>query len=519
MTLVSMVTILLAGPAATAEVPAAAPVAPSAETAVAAPDPMEAGWKRLRLGDFSGAREMFAAAAEQRPTSPAPRLALAAVALGGPALDLATAESEAQRAFDLDPSSPDLRASFAAKLRDEGMLAAAEAQTQAALAKFPDHPALLHVLGTIRERRGEADAALRVLQRAAAAAPDDPAIQRDLGLALARSSYTGRAAQLLVAARDRNPGDLEVRRALVAFYQSVKDEPHRSAEEAAVKQLEAVESRAAAKKAALQKMSREIEALEATAGQAGAPDEQLRELWMLYDRRGDMAWNLPRLERVARARGGVAGEAMAALAQIEGGAAEPAGGQLRALAAAHPADPTVLLAVFQAYGRGRDSKRLLDFGKAAVAAAPESAAAQLHLGIALAANGDPTAAETALRKGLRLDPDDVDGLLHLASLLRARGADAEADGLLAHAAKVEPDAPRVFLALGLASLKAGQNEAATRDLVRCEELGGRHPLLFRSLGDLARQRGEASEASRYYRLSLAANPNQPDLKVLLGLLD
>jgi tetratricopeptide (TPR) repeat protein len=495
------------------------PTAPGVEAASTAPDPIEQGWKRSRLGDFIGAREVFGAAAAQRPTSSAPRLALALLALEGATPDLAAAESEAASAFDLDPSSPVPRVRFAAQLRDKGLLDAAEAQAHAGLAKFPDHPALLHVLGTIRQKRGEHDAALRLLQRAAAAAPDDPLIQRDLALALAQGNFTGKAAQLLVSARARNPRDLEVRRALEAFYRSVKDEPHRSAEEKVVKQLEALEAHSAAKEAALQSMSRRIDALEAAAAQPGAPEEKLRELWNLYQRRGDMGWNLPRLERVARARGGVAGEAMTALARFEGGEAALAAEQMLTLADAHPADPTVLLALFEAYGRGRDPQRLVAFGRAAVAAAPEAATAHLHLGIALASAGEGAAAETSLRKGLELDPDDVDGLLHLASLLRARGAKSEADVLLRHAAEVEPDAPRVFLALGLAEIQAGRSEDATRDLLRSEELGGRHPLLFRSLGELARSRGERNEANRYYRLSLAANPDQPDLKVLLDLGD
>jgi len=468
---------------------------------------------RLSMGDPYGAEEVIRAALAVAPDDIQLHVALAMTLAEAEPPRLDEAEVEARRAYKIDPSTPDALVRLAVILRDAGRLDGAEAVLQEALGRFPDHANLLHILGTVRSARGEDRPALRLLKQASELAQADMQIRRDFGLELVAIGYNGRALQTLLPVRHHMPDDLETREALGRIYRELDDEKHAAEEEAVARRLAADAAREETLATAIRSLSQRIHALEETAASASPPAGTFADLLQLYNQRGDMAWNLPRLAQLAVGRpDSLEARATLGLLRLRGGEPEAAAKIFSEVLEASPAEPLALRGVFLLYREGRDQERLMAIARRAVEAKPEKSAAHLYLGIALLEQKDPEGATREMRQAVELDPTNLEALLRLATHLQAQKKLEEAEELLRRAIKADPQAARPHMELGVVLLKRGERADAAEHLTRALELGNRHFLLFRSLGDLAGADGDREAAVAYYELSLSANPNQPGLR-------
>jgi tetratricopeptide (TPR) repeat protein len=472
------------------------------------PEEVEA---RLRLQDTAGALELLDGRADEVDAVERHRLRAEVLAQQVP-VPLEAIESELLAAFDADPSTPADLVELGVQLRDAGRLDRAEAILYRGLSRFPDHPRLLQVLGTVRSRRGEVGPGARLLQKADDLLPDDPGIRRDLGLALAEAGMQGRALVLLVEARDRAPDDLPVRQALAGTYGTVGDRIHAAEEERSITRLDAFRRQTEERTEALRGLSERIAALEARAGEGAPPPGLFVELRELYRRRKDVAWNMPRLRRLAAGVEGAEAAGARALAAAELGDAEEAQSALEAALEMDAADPLALEAcVALARGGGLVRDEATSRIRSGIEAAPEAVVPRHLLGRALALARDATGAIQAYRKALALDPEYVPSAVDLATVFYSLGRVDEANVVLGAAAEAAPDAAEVFLALGVSALVRGEVPAASLHLTRAFVLGAIHPRLFRALGELATRRGDPSLAFAFYRLALEEAPDDPEL--------
>jgi predicted O-linked N-acetylglucosamine transferase (SPINDLY family) len=176
----------------------------------------------------------------------------------------------------------------------------------------------------------------------------------------------------------------------------------------------------------------------------------------------------------------------------------PAVANLEATLALRRGDPAAAKAVLERALRWRPSdvwlltdlaeaERQLGHAEAAlrlyrrcVALAPEAAAAQFNLGVALLAAGQPAEAVAPLQRALEIEPGLAAARARLAQALLATGRDAEAEPLLR--ARLRHDAADAGAALELAGLLARSGRAA-------EAIG-----LIEALDAVARQRADLSFA-------------------------
>ena len=374
---------------------------------------------------------------------------------------------------------------------------------------FPERPGLIHVLGNIRVARGELDAGLRHLENAAAASPDNLLIQRDLGLALVKKGHNGRALMVLIEVRDLRGMDAGVRRALAELYRGVGDKLHADVEQREAEMLEEAEKQAVLRQASRRAMSVRIQELEQEAREGTFAPGTFIELWELYQRRGDMGWNLPRMEELAR-KNPESAEARAAAGNVllSRGEAMEAQAVFLAVLEDSPDSPQALQGLSRLFIMQQQPQKLLELGQKAVEKRPDSPNAHLYVAKSRSANQDMEGATTAYRKALELDPDNLDVMLGLGNHLRYLGERAEARALLVRALIVAPDAPRVHMALGLIAFDDQDDESAWSYLRRAENLGGRHAEIFWKLGTIMSRRGFGDAAWRYWNQAQKLDPRR-----------
>ncbi len=148
----------------------------------------------------------------------------------------------------------------------------------------------------------------------------------------------------------------------------------------------------------------------------------------------------------------------------------------------------------------------------AVKVAPQSARAQLNLGIALAALGDEAGAVAAYEQALKLDAANPFAAYNFGKLRYERGQHADAERLLRQALRAKPDFPqaRVVLACTLDAL--GQPDAAVTELEQLvpADFGA----LFIKAGIL-RKLGRLDAAAEALRRALAIDPDNLDARTAL----
>jgi predicted Zn-dependent protease len=454
---------------------------------------------RLHRGDLAGAREVLAAAPQGDPTVHLARVELLA-AEDPRSLD--PIETELRAAYAADPTSPAPLVRLGALLRDAGTLDRAEQVIHEGLERFPDDPRLLHALGGVRLARGEAGPAARLLQKAADAAPGDAAIERDLGLALAEAGMSAQALLRLQEARRQAADDLPVREALAGVYRKLDDAPHAAEEEQAVARIQELVGHGERRRIAMRELSARIEDLEARAASGSPPPGTFRELTLLYDRRGDASWNLPRLERLASAQAGAEGRSAAAFARALGGDPQ-APKALRAVLADDPTSSLALEGLLRLPPGVVEPAEIVVRARQAADAAPQDVWTALHLGRALWRAGDLDAAAASLRRALAIAPGHPRSAVALSGLLRERGEADEAQRMMAEAVAANPDDPQLLVELGLTALLRGDVDTAAVNLTRAYERGAQHPLLLQYLAGLAAQRGDPIAVAAYNRAARA----------------
>jgi predicted CXXCH cytochrome family protein len=230
--------------------------------------------------------------------------------------------------------------------------------------------------------------------------------------------------------------------------------------------------------------------------------------------------------------------AAAALAQLR---------QAEALLALVPALADPVRAVRMEAGRGlagvrpdllepedrRQLERALQEHEAAQRSMGDMPAAQLNLGVVLAARGDVEGSEAAYRRALEMDPSFVPASANLAQLYAGTGRPAKAEQVLRRAiertpeegelhyslglllaeqgriadsadaleqaARRMPDRPRVHYNLGLARQQEGQHRKAEPALRRAAELDPTDPAYSQALAIFYAQRGRWEEALPHAR--------------------
>lgn len=498
--------LVLSGPAAApsqgagAETPAALPaITPQVTTVM----------KRINVQDLISARVLLDEFLETNPDDLVANLLAVEYLQQGEEQDLDALEVELRRLQKLSPASPEPLRHLARTCLEAGEFDRAEEAVQDALDLFPERPELVHVLGNIRVARGELDAGLRLLQNAADASPNNLPIQKDLGLALAQKGHHGRALMVLVEVRDLQGTDPVVRRALAELYLAIGDKLHADVEQREAAMLEEAEEHSVLRKANRRALSTRIHELEQEAGKDTFAPGTFVELWELYQRRGDMEWNLPRMDERAR-KHPASPEARAALGQVLLSRREAVAARdvLLAVVEDSPDSHLALQGLFQLFLVQQQPQKLLELGQRAVEKRPDSPYAHLYLAKGRAANKDAEGATMAYRKALELAPDNLDVLLATARHLRNFGGPAEANALLVHALVAAPDAPRVHMALGLTAFDDGDDQSAWNYLLRAEDLGGRHPEIFRKLGFILSRRGFGDAAWRYWNQAQQLDPSK-----------
>jgi tetratricopeptide (TPR) repeat protein len=494
-------------PAAAGPRAQAPPPAPRAATGGALSPDVLAGLERMRFGDYQAAGEMFEKAMAENPDDIRVGLFLVEVLQRQQPVPFDRLEEELRRLQKRHAESPLPLLGLAKAYRDHGRLDKAEAICHEGLETFPEDANLLHVLGTVRVERGELDAGLRLLQRAAETAPEDRLLQRDLGLALVDKGLDGRALMTLGPLRETLSRDAKVRRALADLYRKAGSPEQAEAEEREAEFLEELNERRNRREENAHRLSVEIDGLEAAARGDAPPPGTFPALWNLYQRRGDMAWNAARMEELARLHSD-SYEARAALgrALLAGGKPDEGEKVLRNVLERVPDDPLALQGLFLLYGNGVDKPELMVVARRAVEERPESASAHLFLGHAWLASEDAEKATEEYRRGLELDPENLEVLVTLANHLRIYGDPAEASSLLIRALAVAPDRPRVYMALGIAAFQDKDWESAWTYLTQAEDLGGRHPNIYWKLGTLLSRKGREKEAWMYWNLAKSLTP-------------
>jgi TolB-like protein/tetratricopeptide (TPR) repeat protein len=140
----------------------------------------------------------------------------------------------------------------------------------------------------------------------------------------------------------------------------------------------------------------------------------------------------------------------------------------------------------------------------AIALAPNLAAGYSALGLALKQG---PAAEASLHRAIKLDPNDFESVYWLASLYKGREGNEEALKLYSRAVEIEPLFwPAVLSRLDLL-LDRGEDRAVEREMSRLKSAGD--PTLIALAGmEIARARGDLSEAARLGLALLRANPDR-----------
>ncbi|MEE9127992.1 MAG: tetratricopeptide repeat protein, partial [Planctomycetota bacterium] len=369
--------LLMAGPVAQspqgagAETPAAtSSITPQLATAM----------ERLKLEDLAGAGVILDQLLENNPDDLIARLLVVDYMQQGEDLDLDFLEVELRRLQKLSPGSPEPLRHLAHVFLEAGEFDRAEEAIQDALDLFPERPELIHVLGNIRIAGGKLDAGLRLLEKAAAASPDNLLIQRDLGLALVKKGHNGRALMVLIEVRDLHGMDAGVRRALAELYRGVGDKLHADLEQREAEMLEEAEKHAVLRQASRRAMSVRIQELEQEAREGTFAPGAFIELWELYQRRGDMEWNLPRMEELAR-KNPESPEARAAAGNVllSRGEAMEAQAVFLAVLEDSPDSPQALQGLFRLFIMQQQPQKLLELGRQAAEKRPDSPYAHLYV--------------------------------------------------------------------------------------------------------------------------------------------
>lgn len=154
--------------------------------------------------------------------------------------------------------------------------------------------------------------------------------------------------------------------------------------------------------------------------------------------------------------------------------------------------------------------------RAALAKAPSSASAHLHLGVALESLGDAEGAISAYSAALGADPGNAYAAYNLGKVLLVRGETDRSEALLRAALAGKPDFAEAHVVLAGALERRGELSGAIASLRTALELRPRYAGALRNLGVLHARLGDWPEAARALATAAEADPADAGTQLWLG---
>ncbi len=134
----------------------------------------------------------------------------------------------------------------------------------------------------------------------------------------------------------------------------------------------------------------------------------------------------------------------------------------------------------------------------------------LQAGLKCYQQGDVDAAEKHFRQVISRDSQNIHGLNLLGMVCVNTGRQDEAVQLISRALKLKPGDAQAHANIGLAYQRMGNLELAERHLRESIGLDANKPVVWNSLGNVLREKGQAGDAVRAYESTLKVNGNYPE---------
>lgn len=167
-----------------------------------------------------------------------------------------------------------------------------------------------------------------------------------------------------------------------------------------------------------------------------------------------------------------------------------------------------------AEGRATDAIREL---ATASQLAPRNAAAQLELGRALISAGQDEQAISILQQAVKLAPDFLDAKYQLALALQGTGQEAQSIPLFEQVVAAQPRNANALTNLALALVQTGKSKDAIPLYQRALAETPNDPLIHQDLGVAYLQQSDLDDAIREFRAGLVLRPDSYELHYNLGL--
>ncbi len=167
-----------------------------------------------------------------------------------------------------------------------------------------------------------------------------------------------------------------------------------------------------------------------------------------------------------------------------------------------------------AEGRASDAIRELT---TASQLAPSNAAAQLELGRALISAGQDDQAIPILQRAIELAPDFLDAKYQLALALQGTGQEQQSIPLFQQVVAAQPHNASALTNLALALVQTGKSKDGIPLYQRALAEAPKDALIHQDLGVAYLQQSDLDDAIREFRTGLALNPDAYELHYNLGL--
>ena len=180
--------------------------------------------------------------------------------------------------------------------------------------------------------------------------------------------------------------------------------------------------------------------------------------------------------------------------------------------------PPVVLERFTGTDRAANIPEFVPIGADSIAQIKEQfldAYSFLRAGMANERTGDYPGAVRSYRRGLEVEPENVEILNALGFSLFQQGESREAVAVLEKALAVDPKHAKAHNNMALASIDIGELELAEahyRESLAIEP----QPAIYSDLGFVLERQGLAEEATEFYRKALELNPESPSAHYNLG---
>jgi tetratricopeptide (TPR) repeat protein len=200
---------------------------------------------------------------------------------------------------------------------------------------------------------------------------------------------------------------------------------------------------------------------------------------------------------------------------LQNGQPAQAEAMFRQILASQPNHPMALLGMgLLAYQCRRADAAL--FLRQAIAANPDLAAAHLHLGLVLQAQGQTAAALDSFRRAAEFMPAHPDAFLTLGNALAAQHEFQWAADCFSRAIQLRPENPQAYYNLGNALNGLGQTTQAIAAFSKAITLYPDFPQAHNNLGNALLSLGQADAAIAAYRRAIECNPHCVDALNNLG---